>query len=142
MPTCTLFLPTASSPGGRAGPSGSGRTGPSFSRSPSYVVQAPGCRGAGPHRRSTARAGSAQRTSASSTGIFGASETPSTGWGRASSAAVLDPVERGHEQRRPGVREPAEQVAGGVGGPDPLGDHAVRRPGVEGPARCGTSSHR
>ena len=46
--------------------------------------------------------------------------------------AVRNAVEGADEKPGTPFREPGEQVAGGVGGPDPLGHHAVRRPGVEG----------
>ena len=45
--------------------------------------------------------------------------------------AVLDAVEGGDQQAGARARQPVEQVAGGVGGPDRLGEHAEHRAGVE-----------
>ena len=44
---------------------------------------------------------------------------------------VLDPVERRDEEFGPGTREPAEQRAGRVVGPDRLGQHPVHRARVQ-----------
>ena len=68
-----------------------------------------GCGGAGAERGGRrARAGWVQSSSASATSIFGARVTPSAGcWARASSGAVLDAVEGGHEQAAPRPRRAA-----------------------------------
>ena len=47
--------------------------------------------------------------------------------------AVLDPVERRHQETGPGPGQSAQQVTGGVTRPDGLGEHPVHRPGVHPP---------
>ena len=131
VPTSTSRLPIRSSPGASPSASGTGRTGPILIRSPSCVDHAPG---AGVHARilrSTATDGSLQSTSASSTPILGAKLTPSACCSRASSEPSAIPSRVATSRPGAALGQPGQQVAGGVVGPDPLGHHAVRRPGVE-----------
>ena len=108
-----------------------GRTGPSPSRSPRNVVQAPGSGVTDRTSRSTAAAGAAQSTCASATVIFGACETPSAGCGRGTSVPSAIPSSVATSSAAPErasrpSRSPAVSV-GAIG----LGHHAVHRPGVE-----------
>ena len=68
-----------------------GSTGPSPSRSPRKVVQAPGSGVTDRTSRSTAAGGAAQSTCASATATFGACETPSAGCGRGTSVPSAIP---------------------------------------------------
>ena len=83
-------------------------------------------------RRSTANAGSVQRTSASSTGIFGASETPSAGCGTAVSDPASIASSTAHQQLRALDRtsRPSRSPAVSVG-PDVLDHGAEHRAGVQ-----------
>src|SRR5207248_695848 len=77
------------------------RTGPSLTRSPRNVVHAPGAGVPARIRRSTANAGSAQRTWTSSTVILGAMVTPSAGCGTADSAPASIPSRTSTSSRAP-----------------------------------------
>ena len=132
VPTWTAFLVTSSTPGRERVAVGSSRTGPSLTRSPSNVVQAPGAGVQARTCRSTRDRGPVQSTSASSTLDLGRQADPV---GR-----LLAGLQRRRPRCRPGcapagrrrrVASRLQQVAGGVVGPDPLGHHAVGRPGVE-----------
>src|SRR5262249_22573573 len=92
--TRSVTVPTSSSPAGTVGPPGTtvtGVTGPSLSRSPRNVVHGPGLGMQARICRSTANAGSPQRTFASSTVTFGAWLMPSGGCGTGSRAPASIP---------------------------------------------------
>ena len=131
VPTTTPSGPTDTSPAGERRPSGSGVTGPSRSRSPRHVVQAPGA-GVTPRiRRSTTCAGSAQSI-ARVGGLDPRRQADPLGRLRlGDEAAVGDPVEGGDQQPGAADGQPAQQVAGGVPRADRLGHRAEDRPGVQ-----------
>ena len=79
-------------------------------------------------RRSTAKAGSSQRTLASSTVIFGARLTLSLDCGTAQRSSSIP--SRTLTSRCAGFGQSSEQIAGGVRRPDRLGHNAEHRAGV------------
>ncbi len=68
-------------------------------------------------RRSTANAGSCQRTSASATVIFGAMRHAVGRLRDRPGGAGLDRVQHGDQKARSGAGQPVQQIAGGVRGP-------------------------
>ena len=83
-----------------------------------------------------------QSISASSTVSFGASETPSAGCGTRLELAVLDAVQRRHQQPGAVLGQPVEQGARGVVGADRLGVRGRTSGRRRAPPRAGTSSRR
>ena len=139
VPTSTDARCTHSSPGASAGPApgwpsagaDGAASGHSLILASPSTVHAPGSGVQARIRRSTAGAGSPQRTRASATVILGARLTPSAGCGRACSWPDSIPSSVATSSPAPDTAEPAEQVTGGVPGPDRLGQHAEHRPGIQ-----------
>ena len=91
-----------------------GVSGPSLSRSPAYVVQAPGAGVQARTCRSIAAAGCDQSTRASSTVIFGRERHVVGRLGPLLERAVGEAVEGGDQEPGAALGEAGEQVAGGV----------------------------
>ena len=107
-------------------------TGPSLSRSPSYVVQAPGAGVQARTWRSIATAGLGQSTRASSTVIFGreARRRPPAAAGPRATPSSMPSSVATSSPAPPSASRPSRSPAVSVG-PDPLGHQPERRPGVE-----------
>ena len=117
-------------PGARSVVAGSAVTGPSLTRRPRKVVQAPGAGVQARTTRSTRSAGARQSTRASSAVSLGASDTPSAGWGTASTVPASSPSSVASSRAAP--RRPAgQQLTTGVVGADHLGEGAEDGAGVQ-----------
>ena len=138
VPTSTSCLATATSPAPASATVDRRRTGPSLSRSPSRVVQAPGAGRARADPAVDGDGGLGPVDPASSTVILGARLTPSAGCSRASRPPASIPSRVATSSPAPPSASRPSRSPAVSRRADRLGHHAERRAGVHRLARCGT----